>query len=226
MIVNGAKSLLELPVELRLRIFHYVLPENPLQVQPADFSGLLYSCKTIQEELEPEICKALAQNLHEIASRIILMNTGRHAGHEIIYTPPTTFHGWLNLTVYRTTQRNVRDMLDSLVEFHSFGFNTFTVAFREDSQSCKSARAETSPIMNGAIYLAKRVCDWGKYNGYLTTKRLVLDWSAHPEQPGVNFLDNFTNHIKADKTLEVRGLLDDAGNSAGMCFTRLPTKYT
>ncbi|EAT82154.1 hypothetical protein SNOG_10760 [Parastagonospora nodorum SN15] len=56
--------------------------------------------------------------------------------------------------------------------------------------------------MNGAIYLAKRVCDWGKYNGYLTTKRLVLDWSAHPEQPGVNFLDNFTNHIKADKTLE------------------------
>ena len=54
--------LLRLPCELRLRIYDGLLPIIPLKSDspPTQFTGLLYSCKTIQHELEPEICKRIA----------------------------------------------------------------------------------------------------------------------------------------------------------------------
>lgn len=76
----------------------------------------------------------------------------------------------------------------------------------------------------GAIYVGRRVCNWGRFDVHLTAKRLVLDWSAHPQQPGVKVLENFMNRIKADGTVEARRWLDDAGNLTGMCFTILLIK--
>jgi hypothetical protein len=119
----GMRSLLDLPAELRLHIYDYYVPDNPLKVPPGEFSGLLYSCRHMRSELEPFNCEAIAQSIQDIAKDI------RDKGDDIIYTPPITFHGWFNLTVSRPMTTYMFICNDTFWEFSDFRFNTFTIAF-------------------------------------------------------------------------------------------------
>jgi hypothetical protein len=129
MVRPGTRSLLDLPAELRLRIYNCFIPENPLQVPTEEFAGLLYSCKHIHSELEPIVCKDIAGSVHDIAKNI------RDRGDDIVYAPPTTFHGWLKHTVYCPNTTDLFFFRDLFWEFRAFHFNAFTIAFHDDENS-------------------------------------------------------------------------------------------
>jgi hypothetical protein len=122
-------SLLELPTELRLQIYSYFLPDVPLSVPPNEFTGLLYSCKTILYELEPEICKRLTVAVNAIDELIRASWDGKG----IQYTPPTTFRGWRSLDVYRTVESKHFMPGDPYLLFKDLYFDTFTIVFVSDN---------------------------------------------------------------------------------------------
>jgi hypothetical protein len=122
-------SLLELPTELRLQIYSYFLPDVPLSVPPNEFTGLLYSCKTILYELEPEICKRLTVAVNAIDELIRASWDGKG----IQYTPPTTVRGWRSLDVYRTVESKHFMPGDPYLLFKDLYFDTFTIVFVSDN---------------------------------------------------------------------------------------------
>lgn len=116
-------SLLDIPAELRLHIYSYIIPDTPFVFDPKDYGGLLWSCKVTREEFESELCKAITQHIHEVASSI------RERRVEIVYTPPTTFHGWRNLTVSRPKTDSMFLADDPFLDLTTCRFDKFTVTF-------------------------------------------------------------------------------------------------
>jgi hypothetical protein len=119
-------DILNLPAELRLHIYSYIIPYSPLTVDARTYCGLLCTCKAIRDDFGPELCKAIAKDVHAIAARI------RDKGDDIIFTPPKTFNGWRNLTVSRPKKRGLFLDNDPFLDFQHFNFDSFTVSFHND----------------------------------------------------------------------------------------------
>ncbi|KAF2029256.1 hypothetical protein EK21DRAFT_113149 [Setomelanomma holmii] len=148
-------SLLELPTETRLQTYTYIVPNEPLKVPSKQFSGILYSCMTIRNELEPEICKAMTACLDKLA-HVLLRRSD-----ELFYTPPTTLRGWLNLTVSRPKTKNMFCGDDPYLDFKCLHFNTLTITFHNDTQGYEKCRPFGEyPAMESWIL------DWRKYPLY------------------------------------------------------------
>jgi hypothetical protein len=59
--------LLNLLTELRLQIYSYVVPKVPRSQVRTMYSGLVLSCKTIRDEIEPTILRIMYNVLAGIA---------------------------------------------------------------------------------------------------------------------------------------------------------------
>jgi hypothetical protein len=125
---DAASPLLQLPTELRLQIYGYVVPDVPLSVPPNQFTGLLYSCKTILNELEPEICKHLAAAVNSIDDLI----RAHHNGKGIRFTPPTEFSGWRNVTISRAKEWKMFMPGDPYLKFKDVHFDVFNITVYDD----------------------------------------------------------------------------------------------
>ncbi|KAF1962146.1 hypothetical protein CC80DRAFT_155578 [Byssothecium circinans] len=88
--------LLSLPPELRLRIYFYLIPNIPLSSPATQFTGLLYSCKYIRSELEPEIIKLMFAFLRSVQDR-----TSKSSYANITFDTPHKLGDVLNLRVER-----------------------------------------------------------------------------------------------------------------------------
>lgn len=80
-----------LPAELRILIYEFLLPQNPLSVPRAYYNGLLNACQTTRQELKPQII--------ERASRCLAKLLQSDAQTAIDFTAPKTLHDVYNLSV-------------------------------------------------------------------------------------------------------------------------------
>jgi hypothetical protein len=103
--VTGSSPLFHLPMELRLRIYNYVVDStNVLFHPPTLYSGLLGTCREINSELEPELITQ--------ATRWLIKNVPNA---EAKYFDPRTFkastlHQLRNLVVLRAPEYLERNM--------------------------------------------------------------------------------------------------------------------
>lgn len=96
---NDTRSpLLDLPAELRLEIYSHVLCTRckiPLRHPRSRYIGLLYACRQIQSEFEPEILKSM---------QVVLARTARESlagwDDEITFSDIHCLHDLENLTVH------------------------------------------------------------------------------------------------------------------------------
>jgi hypothetical protein len=178
-------SLLELPTELRLQIYSYFLPDVFLSVPPNDFTGVLYSCKTILYELDPEICKRLTVAVNAIDELI----RARWNGKGIQYTPPTTFRGWRSLDVYRTAESKHFMPGDPYLLFKDLYFDTFTVVFVSDNwPDPPGYPAYPDAYRRAAETLSQAIATDCKRGVGPKMKRCVIDWCASAEHVDMELL--------------------------------------
>jgi len=109
-------DLLSIPIELRLHIYTYVMTVSPLRVDLKNYTGLLCSCMTVRDGIEPELCKSIAKDAVRIAANIC-----KDGGYNI-YTSPKSFDGRRDLTVSRP--KTIR-----MLTKEDLFFDTFTVTF-------------------------------------------------------------------------------------------------
>lgn len=160
------RTLLNLPTELRLHIYMHVVPNEPLSVPTSQYTGLLYSCRTIRNELESDICKRIASDVNCIVELI-------HAvGDEIRYTPPTTFYGWRNLTIERPTKPDMFHSNDPFYGFMPFHFDTLTTVFY-------NGHVLSNIYQHTVENLAREMERACQETGLVPAmKKWVLDWSS------------------------------------------------
>ncbi|PSN66297.1 hypothetical protein BS50DRAFT_669098 [Corynespora cassiicola Philippines] len=122
--------LLALPAELRLNIYSYMVPGRPLDVPPSHWTGLLYTCREIKAEFEPEIIKKSQKFLTSIQERCI-----KQREEEIRIKMPSNIHELRNLTIERPgivprkILKSWNHNLDPVNELHQMYFDkvTFTL---------------------------------------------------------------------------------------------------
>ena len=114
-------SFLNLPVELRLHVYDYVIPERAFKVHSDRYMGLLHTCRKIRNEFEPEMCKALAIRVSRIANSI------RDDANDILYTSPQTFSGWFNLYVSRPQPKDMFVREDAILHFTECCYSSLNI---------------------------------------------------------------------------------------------------
>jgi hypothetical protein len=122
--------LLELPAELRLRIYNFVVSTIPLSAPPAQYAGLLYSCKFIRQELEPEILKRMTVFLFDVQDRC------RHVHPEdmvddrlqdLEFNVPQDLPSLYNLRVQRPSYHKLFTRDDPFMALMYIYFNTLSI---------------------------------------------------------------------------------------------------
>jgi hypothetical protein len=207
-------TLLSLPVELRLHIYSYVVPKTPLEMPLNTYSGLLYSCKAIRDELEPDICKKMAAHVDGIASSI------QKGGDSITYTCPSTVTGWLNLTVSRPKQKDMFLLSDPFMNFSLCNFNTLTVTFHGDAKGYEYYRGRPQTYQSAALNLAKYIGRFAEAPGLEPKmQRWALDWRAYPQFLQIN-IDSGLSVYQA--SWETDMWIDEQGMVTGVCFVQKP----
>ncbi|OAL44576.1 hypothetical protein IQ07DRAFT_592258 [Pyrenochaeta sp. DS3sAY3a] len=203
--------LLDLPAELRLLIYDKI----GRRTEPSNFTNLLLTCKALYNELEPDICKAFAKTVEGIAASI------RADGDEIIYTPPTTLHGWLNLTVSRPKRAYMFRENDCYMHFQYIYFHRFTITFHNDSEGFEQLRGIPTTYQAAASRLAVRLSGCYDVDAYPAMKRWVLDWAQFPHADAIKRMHHPLTWFNReawtmDTYKNAEGLL------TGVCFRRAP----
>jgi hypothetical protein len=149
--------LLDLPAEMRLLIYSYVVPDIPLSVPRAQYQGLVYTCKQTRNELEPEIFQAMRSVFTKITQEIC-----ERFDDDITFSTFHSFRELENIQIkarlsWRIKERhalNYRDFhpIRKLLDFH---FDAVTIYIK-----CKPGPD------NG--YYAKPPCAW------------FMDWIVKP----------------------------------------------
>ena len=169
---TSLSPLLSLPAELRLRIYGFVGPKT----QSCHFAGLLLACKILHDEVAHELSKAIAKCVEAIADAITF------DGDEILYTAPTTLHGWLNLTVSRPKRANMFHKKDPYLRFKFLFLNTFTITFHNHAEGFEFRPDRPDTYQAAARRLAMEIGMCYKTDWFPAMKRWNLDWSAYPQK--------------------------------------------
>ncbi|KAH7068087.1 hypothetical protein BKA63DRAFT_105968 [Paraphoma chrysanthemicola] len=208
-------TLIHMPTEIRLQIYSYVVPDAPLKFPSNVYSGLLYCCKTIKDELEPELCKSIAVCAHEIAKRI------REKGDEILYTPPTTLSGWLHLTFSRPKTKNMFVDGDPFLEFMHLHFITLTITFHNDAQGYEYYRGRPETYQVAARTLATHIRKSSRLDttgACPAMRNCILDWSRSPSYASDWIMKSLGGN--AMDLWEADAWLDDWGVMTGVSFSK------
>ncbi|PVI04750.1 hypothetical protein DM02DRAFT_161928 [Periconia macrospinosa] len=116
--------LLDIPPEMRLRIYELLLAPIPLSKPPSQFTGLLFSCRQIRHELEHIIVARMQNYLLRVQRRCAAM------GYRIQWLPLRTFNDAYNLTVFRgTVMANFKRKDPFMVLFYLY-LGTLTIKMR------------------------------------------------------------------------------------------------
>lgn len=203
--------LLDLPAELRLLIFDKI----GRRIEPANFTNLLLTCKALYNELEPEIRKAFAKLVGGIAASI------RADGDEILYTAPTTLHGWLNLTVSRPKRANMFHKKDRFMRFQFVYFHRFTITFHNDAEGFEFRPQTPDTYQAAARRLAVRLSGYYDRDAFPAMKRWILDWSQYP-QADVGKQMHYPLHWLHRDAWTMETFKNAEGLLTGVSFRRVP----
>jgi hypothetical protein len=83
--------------------------------------------------------------------------TIRDRGHELIYPPPTTLYGWLNLTVSRPKTEDMFARDDPFLDLKYFYFNTLTIALHNDAEGYEYSRERPETCQRAVCNLAAEI---------------------------------------------------------------------
>lgn len=213
---STGSPLLDLPAELRLKIYHHI----GLKTQSFLFRGLLLSCRQLRDEVEPELSKVIQREVEDIADAI------RAIGDEIVYTPPTNFHGWLNLTVSRPKRANMFHKQDPFNRFKYIYFDTFTVKFHNHDSGFEFRRDSPDTYQYAVKRLAHMIGECYDTDWFPAMRRWVLDWSDYPQLRTVRHVDGFLYlwRRSAWEMETYRMLKNDVEWMTGVCFSRIDKK--
>lgn len=208
-------SLLELPAELRLQIYACCVPlAGPLSTHPGEWLGLLNSCHVIKAELEPELCKGISVCVEEIAASI------RQNGDEIVYTPPKTVTGWINLRVSRPKIKDMFTKDDPYLRFKSFHFRIITITFHNDAIGYEYYRERPDTYQVAASNLATQIGKWTSEGEDPAMLFWVLDWSAYPQYKQRDMHFGLKMHHR--DTWESHNYYNSQDYLLGICFYKQP----
>ncbi|CAI6332419.1 unnamed protein product [Periconia digitata] len=116
--------ILDLPPEMRLRIYEYLLAAIPLSTPPSQFTGLLFSCRQIRHELEYLVVTRMRAHFLDIQQRCAAMDN------DIIFAPMTTFNDVYNLKVFRVPCPRLFNRNDPFMALFYLYLGTFTIKLR------------------------------------------------------------------------------------------------
>jgi hypothetical protein len=91
--------LLDLPAEIRNRVYEHVVPDVPLRYPRSNYVGLVYSSKQLRSELEPIVITKTVAWLE-----VITESCFRDFNDIFTFTRPQTLHDLENLKVTRPNQ--------------------------------------------------------------------------------------------------------------------------
>jgi hypothetical protein len=161
---------LRLPAEIRLRIYTYVVPDIALRVPFADYSGLLYSCKQIYQELEAELVKPLPAffekwSEHTLRLEFVPRTITEMRNMTFLGPGPTTLAG------IRATSRRAQMKLESIGLPLHLDLNCLTI---------KSHRHDGTQTQRDIRAFALRIGEYYHWKNTPRPKRIVWDWSDEP----------------------------------------------
>lgn len=213
MTTNTLKTspLLDLPAELRLLIYDKI----GRRTEPSNFTNLLLTCKALYNELEPDICKAFAKTVEGIAASI------RADGDEILYTPPTTLHGWLNLTVSRQKRAYMFHDKDQYMHFQYIYFHRFTITFHNHAEGFELRRDMPDTYQAAASRLAVRLSGCYDVDAFPAMKRWVLDWAQFPQADARKRMNYPLRWFNREAWM-MDTFKNEEGLLTGVCFRRVP----
>ncbi|KAF2250895.1 hypothetical protein BU26DRAFT_517680 [Trematosphaeria pertusa] len=180
----ATSALLTLPTELRLHLYDFVVPEVPLSVPASQYTGLLYSCTRIRDELQPEILKHMTAFLLEMQShlRTILAN-------DFEFTLPQSYSELQTLTVTRPYRFKPFRDTDPFLRLTYLHFKSITLRYRAPPKSSNPDYAGgPSPHRGNMRRLLFYIAKYAHWPGSSPcAKRIVYDWSRDQEHDNTNF---------------------------------------
>jgi hypothetical protein len=172
----SANLLLDLPTELRLRIYDFVVPPIPLSAPPAQYTGLLCSCRLVRYELGPEILKRMVAFLNKVQARCRQVYP-----EDLSFEALQDLDSLYNLRVTRPTKYNMFRRDDPFMALMYMYFNTLTIVtpgplLPED----ESYTFRMYPCQGNMSGLVAWISSHEREGGWPAARRIVYDWATDP----------------------------------------------
>lgn len=217
--------ILNLPLELRLDIYAFILPDMDALLHPSSlYTGLLYSCKAIKLEMEAEFCKNLKQMLETIQERL------RARGEAMRFLPPISFHEMRNITIERPQGQPMFMKGDpglwvSHLRFHRITMKTYSVhLYNSDRAEAAAAPIRTYEEQRNIRNLARHI---GKYFSWESTPRfkmLMYDFSESPQTANESLLRDARNSLYNNAAWKLIVGRNESGQVISAKFERISKK--
>jgi hypothetical protein len=218
---NQISPLLKIPVEVRLLIYAFLVEDiQTYALSTSIYVGLLYSCKVIKSEMEPELCKEFTKIIEHIQENL------RERGEAMRFVPPKTYEEMRNLTIERPQGQSMFMKRDpglwvSYLRFHTITMKTYDPCSSHPDQ----AEAASTPTGEGEEQqnirlLAKHI---GRYDGWEDIprfKRLVYDFSSSPQTANEILLRDARNTLYSNSSWRLLVGRDHQGMVISATFER------
>jgi hypothetical protein len=180
----ATSPLIELPVELRLRVYDFVICPKPLSEPRTEYTGLLYSCKLLRRELESEILKRMTAFLFKKQRQCRKAHPSDRddVPQDLEFNIPHDLSSLYNLRVERSSYQILFGRDDPFLGLMYMHFNTLTIVRRaspiESSRSSRDAKNTQRDML--------RLSQWIGRHGYTlaaqpAARKYVYDWSDAPQ---------------------------------------------
>lgn len=126
----ATSPLLDLPAELRLFVYHFVLRAVPLAPPRDEYAGLLYSCRFVYQELGAEILKRMGVFLVSRQVRCQAQYEG-----DLLFKMPQTLEELYNLQVWRPLRPKMFSRDDPFMAVMYLHFTSLTITTRCDANA-------------------------------------------------------------------------------------------
>jgi hypothetical protein len=198
--------LISFPAELRLRVYNFVLPQIPLSAPPSQYTGLLYSCRLVRQELEPEILKRMTAFLFDIQGRCRhihpedMLDDG--VPEDLAFNVPQDLDSLYNLRVERPSYEKLFTREDPFMALLYMYFNTLTIVSQPNTTVARTLKEQfrtQSNMLNLGRWIASR--DASAIEP--AAKKIVYDWSMDPQNSGGTILGRTREALEKRKGWEV-----------------------
>ncbi|KAF2867624.1 hypothetical protein BDV95DRAFT_170962 [Massariosphaeria phaeospora] len=181
--------LLRLPAELRLEVYEYLIPDfkllrsstgldlKSLYSPPSDYSGLLYSCKHVQQELTHMLVQRTAILLQSLQK---LLREEEHR--DVVITIPQSLHQLRNLTVFTSRGKDLFELSREDPVYALFYLHCDTLTIKSHQPAGHEAIGlEPRNILRICLFLEKN-----GFSEYMPCfKRLVYDFSIPAKERNI-----------------------------------------
>jgi len=199
----ASSPFIELPAELRLRVYNFVVSAIPLAAPPTQYRGLLYSCRLVRRELEPEILKRMTAFLLDVQSRC------RHVHPEdmvvdgspqdLEFNIPRDMPSLYNLRIYRPSYDRLFGRDDPFMALMYIYFNTLTIiSVKQPNRTTHRTAKEEKQTQRNMSSLARWIGSRVPSVAGPAAKKIVYDWSEDRQNSFETILRNTQDWLWAN----------------------------